>query len=379
MKKKLQVFVSSTYEDLIEERQSAVQAILNSGHIPAGMELFTAGDESQKETIKKWIDESDVYLLILGGRYGTVDKNIGKSYTQWEYEYAGTAGKPRFAVVIKEDALEEKIRTKGSKVMEKDNRPLYEEFRIEVLSKICKFYSDTKDIQLAIFQKLAEYSNNKDLIGWVQGKEITTIGEITKLNEENRKLRQENEKLRKLLESTNNENAIGKENNRTIHSEQFSIRVNRILKLLNFEETLDDISWYETDKNNVQCNYNVVNVLEKFATYFEYTDKKKDEFYNINFVFVDNETGDLNLYDMLGDIRLQLEHLPHTSETVFKFIVISHRIEDELRDTIYKCFNNMLDRVDAEVKEKVRFEIWDIEQMDEFEEQFGISFKQKSL
>ena len=67
MDKKLQVFVSSTYTDLIEERQAAVQAILDAGHIPAGMELFKAG-KSQMNTIRKWIDESDIYILILGGR-----------------------------------------------------------------------------------------------------------------------------------------------------------------------------------------------------------------------------------------------------------------------------------------------------------------------
>ncbi len=74
--------------DLIEERQAAVEAILDAGHIPAGMELFKAGNESQLKTIYQWIDESDVYMLILGGRYGTVEPKSGKSYTQLEYEYA---------------------------------------------------------------------------------------------------------------------------------------------------------------------------------------------------------------------------------------------------------------------------------------------------
>ncbi len=68
VKKRLQVFVSSTFTDLTRERQSAVEAILTAGHIPAGMELFTSGDESQMEVIKQWINESDVFLLILGGR-----------------------------------------------------------------------------------------------------------------------------------------------------------------------------------------------------------------------------------------------------------------------------------------------------------------------
>ncbi|MDY3552411.1 DUF4062 domain-containing protein [Gemmata sp. JC717] len=96
MNKKLQVFVSSTYTDLIEERQAAVQAILSAGHIPAGMELFTAGDEEQLKVIYRWIDESDVYLLIVGGRYGSVEPKSGKSYTQLEYEYAVKKNKKSF-------------------------------------------------------------------------------------------------------------------------------------------------------------------------------------------------------------------------------------------------------------------------------------------
>ena len=105
-KKKMQVFVSSTYEDLRAERQAAVAAILSAGHIPAGMELFTAGDQSQLEVIYRWIDESDVFMLILGGRYGTVEKRSAKSYIHLEYEYALKQEKPFFAVVITEEHLE---------------------------------------------------------------------------------------------------------------------------------------------------------------------------------------------------------------------------------------------------------------------------------
>ena len=105
-KKKLQVFVSSTYIDLKEERQAAVQAILTAGHIPAGMELFSAGDQSQMDVIKRWIDESDVFLLILGGRYGSIEPESQKSYTHLEYEYALEKGKALFAVVTDQKALE---------------------------------------------------------------------------------------------------------------------------------------------------------------------------------------------------------------------------------------------------------------------------------
>lgn len=54
--KKYQVFVSSTYTDLIEERREVIEAIIDLGHIPAGMEGFPAIDMEQFRYIKKVID-----------------------------------------------------------------------------------------------------------------------------------------------------------------------------------------------------------------------------------------------------------------------------------------------------------------------------------
>src|SRR5258708_26794967 len=135
IKKRLQVFVSSTFSDLRDERQAAVEAILSVGHIPAGMELFAAGDESQMDVIKQWIDESDVYLLILGGRYGSVEPKSGKSYTQLEYEYALSKGKPLFSCVIKDSAIENRVKEEGTKVIEMQEPQKLKDFRDLVLSK----------------------------------------------------------------------------------------------------------------------------------------------------------------------------------------------------------------------------------------------------
>jgi Domain of unknown function (DUF4062) len=114
-RKKLQIFVSSTYSDLKEEPQAAVEAILTAGHIPAGMELFAAGDESQMDTIKRRINDSDVYLLILGGRYGSIEPISKKSYIQLEYEYAVERAKPLFAVVIDDAPLRIKLGNEAPK------------------------------------------------------------------------------------------------------------------------------------------------------------------------------------------------------------------------------------------------------------------------
>jgi nucleoside 2-deoxyribosyltransferase len=172
MKKKLQVFVSSTFEDLKEERQAAVSTILESGHIPAGMELFSATDQTQKEVIKKWIDESDVYMLILGGRYGSIDPDSGNSYTEWEYNYATEVKKPLFAVVINDDALDAKVAKDGRSMIEQINPQLLTEFRTTVLSNMSSFFSDYKDIKLAIWQSITELNGRENLVGWVSGSEV---------------------------------------------------------------------------------------------------------------------------------------------------------------------------------------------------------------
>jgi len=93
MEKRYQVFVSSTYEDLREERQQVMQVLLELDCIPSGMELFPAADEDQWTLIKSVIDDCDYYIVIVGGRYGSMGPE-GKSYTQMEYEYAVYRGKP---------------------------------------------------------------------------------------------------------------------------------------------------------------------------------------------------------------------------------------------------------------------------------------------
>lgn len=91
MEKRYQVFVSSTFADLKEERQRVIQTLMEMDCIPSGMELFPAVDEDQFQFIKKVIDDCDYYLLIIGGRYGTTTDE-GISYTEKEFDYAVEKG-----------------------------------------------------------------------------------------------------------------------------------------------------------------------------------------------------------------------------------------------------------------------------------------------
>ena len=165
--KKYQIFISSTYTDLIEERQAAVEAILKAGHIPAGMELFKAGNE-QLATIKKWIDESDIYLLIVGRRYGSIDQNTGLSYTEIEYKYAVDEKKmPAFAIILDNCIANQKI-TNGlnsEDVYEYKNVEKYNMFLEYVKSKIVCFAKNLTEIKLSIHENINQFEENNELIG----------------------------------------------------------------------------------------------------------------------------------------------------------------------------------------------------------------------
>ena len=98
IEKRYQVFVSSTYADLRKERQAISRTLLEINCIPVGMEIFPAADDDQWTVIKRLIDDCDYFLVIIGGRYGSIGPD-GVSYTEMEYKYALKARKPIIAFI----------------------------------------------------------------------------------------------------------------------------------------------------------------------------------------------------------------------------------------------------------------------------------------
>jgi hypothetical protein len=174
LQKKLQVFVSSTYADLKDERQAAVAGILLAKHIPAGMELFTAGDEAQWDVIRRWIQDSDVYMLILGARYGSIEPRTGQSYTELEYDYAAQLGKPAFAVVMADFLVEARLPTIAPPEPP-EAREAYGRFRSKVLSKISTHFENGDQIKLAILSSLGDIEARPHLGGWIRANEMPSV------------------------------------------------------------------------------------------------------------------------------------------------------------------------------------------------------------
>lgn len=377
MKKKLQVFISSTFIDLIEERQSAVEAVLGSGHIPAGMELFKAGDESQKETIKRWINESDVYLLILGGRYGSIEPVSGKSYTHWEYDYAGEVGIPRFAVVIKEKALEEKFKKLGRSAIELENRGEYEEFKKLVLSKTSEFFYDCKDIKITIHRQLAELILKKDLHGWISAKEINSnellTQEVIRLTQENKNLKEKLDKLKSNeIKNKKSTNKLSLLIEKRITLENLEKRVDRILQIFNTEEQEEDepIIWTEGEGND---EYDVVLPAPRssFIPYFRMKDDFIDEVMLINII-----TSSKQKYnDALADIRVMLSEQKDIKHDVnIKFIIVIPEENEEKINIAKRFFDNALNSANINNNSKLySIDVWDENRLIQIEKELCLT------
>jgi Domain of unknown function (DUF4062) len=203
MVKKLQIFVSSTYLDLKDERQKAVEGILRAGHIPAGMELFNAASKSQWQVIEEWIKESDILMLILGGKYGSIEPETGKSYTQLEYEFAIKHQIPVFAIVLNDQYLiNKKSANINLEVFERDvnepNEEKYNEFKKLVLSNLVKFVENISEIATEVSYSLQEFvrkdKTEYNFRGWVRGTELEQENQVLIANQ-NKKLFEMDEAL----------------------------------------------------------------------------------------------------------------------------------------------------------------------------------------
>jgi hypothetical protein len=82
------VFISSTFLDLKNERKEVWDCLEKFDVNVKGMEQFGARKSDPLTTCLNEVETSDIFVGIVGMRYGTEDTNTGKSYSQLEYEKA---------------------------------------------------------------------------------------------------------------------------------------------------------------------------------------------------------------------------------------------------------------------------------------------------
>lgn len=108
-KPKYQVFISSPFKRLEAQRSAAIQAVLNWGHMPIALETYSSHAVTNREVIYQAIQESQIYILILGHRYGSIVDKKDISYTEMEFEIAKDAGLDILSFLYSLDEAKEMI------------------------------------------------------------------------------------------------------------------------------------------------------------------------------------------------------------------------------------------------------------------------------
>lgn len=179
MDKRYQVFVSSTYKDLIKERQEVTKALLESNCIPSGMELFPAADDDQWTLIKSVIDDCDYYIVIIAGRYGSIGLE-GQSYTEMEYRYALSTEKPIIGFLHENPGSIPSDNTETSE----EGRVKLNAFKQLVQQKVCKFWTTPEGLAGFVSRSINSLIRTKPAIGWVRANLVpdeNSIQEILRL------------------------------------------------------------------------------------------------------------------------------------------------------------------------------------------------------
>jgi hypothetical protein len=184
---KYQIFVSSTFIDLEGERDQVIKAVLEMGHIPVGMEMFSAADEEQWKIIARQIDESDYYVVIVGHRYGSMDGGVG--FTEKEFDYAVSKGVPILGFIVDEsvDPLAKNVESDSFKIA------ALAAFKVKVKGRPVGFWKSSEDLHGKVSIALMKAFNTSPRPGWTRVTSIAgpeVMQELSRLSKENADLRE---------------------------------------------------------------------------------------------------------------------------------------------------------------------------------------------
>lgn len=149
---------------------AVTRLLLKMGFIPVGMEQFPASNMSQMEYIKMMLDSCDYYLLILAGKYGSVDAD-GIGFTEKEYDYAIANGIPVMSILIDDIGKLENAKCEDTDA----KRELLKKFRDKVSAgKLVDFYTDLGSLTTAVATAVHSCVQLSPAKGWIRGE--TTDG-----------------------------------------------------------------------------------------------------------------------------------------------------------------------------------------------------------
>jgi hypothetical protein len=162
--KRYQIFVSSTYNGLESVRAEVQQTILRINHFPVGMENFLARSKRSWNVIERFIKSTDYYLIIVAGRYGTIDNETGLSYTERELDLAMSLNIPILGFLHKNP---EGLPFEYSE-QDQPGRDQLEALREKVKVNQTYFWNDSADLVKTISESLHNEFTDNPRAGWVR-------------------------------------------------------------------------------------------------------------------------------------------------------------------------------------------------------------------
>lgn len=99
----MKIFISSTYQDLIDHRKKTAEAVERLGQQGICMEVFGSRPDGATEICRQEIEESDIFVGIYAYRYGHIPPGSDLSITEMEYNFAVDRKKPAFCFFVDDD------------------------------------------------------------------------------------------------------------------------------------------------------------------------------------------------------------------------------------------------------------------------------------
>jgi hypothetical protein len=153
------------------------------------MELFPATDIEQFEYIKSVIRDSDYYVIVSAGRYGSIHPERQLSYTELEYDYAVEVGVPIIRL-LHSDPFND---LRGEQIESTDQgREKLRAFRDKMqASRLVRHWASKEQLGAEIVFALLDMQKSHPRDGWVPGSQSfdpETFKELDRLRKENAQL-----------------------------------------------------------------------------------------------------------------------------------------------------------------------------------------------
>lgn len=149
----LKIMLSSTYTDLKDFRLETLRLLENLSHNIQAMEFFYAKSNKPLEVCLNETRKCDIFICLVAWKYGTIDEESGKSYTQLEYEEAYRRQIPCLIFLLKED-IEWPVRFVDR---EEQSKKLQDFRRILEKNHTCHYFDNPRDLAFDTITSLKEY------------------------------------------------------------------------------------------------------------------------------------------------------------------------------------------------------------------------------